>query len=75
MSRFWRQSRIDRGFVWWARCDLCRWSGPTERFSIWTKGEDIADICDHDWCDNPTLNDQLRMDGWKRHPAMTRPEL
>lgn len=67
MSRFWRRVDDTPTMHWWARCDMCRWSGPTERFTTWSKGDAIADICDHQWCDNAELDNQLRMDGWRRH--------
>lgn len=65
MSRFWRSLPAGAGAVWWGRCDMCHWSGPAERFNVWARGEYLADLCDHQWCFNPQLNDQLRSDGWQ----------
>lgn len=34
----------------WCRCDSCHWSGPFERFTIYSRGNDQVDLCDHYWC-------------------------
>jgi hypothetical protein len=65
VSRFWRQLAGRAGFDWWGRCDLCRWSGPAYRFDVWVKGEDVADVCDHAWCQNEHTLQHLVEDGWR----------
>jgi hypothetical protein len=52
--------------VLWARCDLCRWSGPMTRFMVAWRGDACSTICDHDWCTgNPQLVAAMEADGWR----------
>jgi hypothetical protein len=58
----------------WARCDLCRFSGPIERFQQWERSDDTTEVCDHDWCGGDRgVQGQLEENGWRRvgPPATT----
>lgn len=49
--------------AWWARCDICAWSGPSFRFLVCKRGEEHADLCDT--CGGlEELLEQLLADGW-----------
>jgi hypothetical protein len=60
-----RQVRRGVVCVLWARCDLCRWSGPLTRFVTLKRGDDSCNICLHDWCyGNAFVRDQFVKEGW-----------
>lgn len=64
-SSFWRPT--SKGYAeLWARCELCRWSGPMDQFVIAEKANgDRALICTHDWCaGNALLVTAMQNDGW-----------
>lgn len=70
MTAFWRPARPGHVARFWARCDLCGWSGPLQRFTMWwnMRGEE-GTVCDHDWCENPTVERELRALGWLTGPS------
>lgn len=52
---------------YWARCELCRWSGPQERFVVLEHERFVTYICDHAWCwGNAQVRQQLEREGWVR---------
>lgn len=61
MSAFWRPGKPGQYASWWARCDLCRWSGPLSRFTVYANlyRGDEATICDHAWCNTPQVLAEL----------------
>lgn len=70
MGAFWRPGRPGEYARWWARCDLCHWSGPIQRFTVWADmlhGLETT-ICEHYWCDNSETEVNLRALGFSRGP-------
>lgn len=65
MSVFWHRRADEPVAQLWRRCDLCRWSGPNPRFTLWTneRGE-YCSTCDHDWCKSPLSQHVLVANGW-----------
>jgi len=62
---FYRPLKASGASQLWCRCDNCHWSGPFERFTLFTRGQDEVTLCDHYWCeDNHELRAYLREEGY-----------
>lgn len=65
MTSFLRPSRAQAASDLWCRCDGCHWSGPYDRFLIFTRGKDIITLCPHYWCaGDQELMAYLQEEGW-----------